>query len=215
MWFFKEVLWFRDVSVCYNKSLQYFFFCSNLRHWLKAVVSLTVVMGITWIIGVLVIKVEELCPLAYIFTIFVAFQGLFIFVIFVLLSKQVKENYAKWWKAKVAESDFLSKHFGEKSLSSSAVVRRINLMRTSHYVIVCRWLRVVHRQPLHLLVKRVAAMGSVWQAITPTRPVPWLLIILTQTSASCHWKRVVKNHMVLRTTQVILTTTIVMLSLYQ
>ena len=94
------------------------------RHWLKAVISLTMVMGFTWIIGVLVIEVEELCPLAYIFTIFVAFQGLFIFVIFVLLSKQVRENYAKWWKAKVAESDFLSKHFGEKSISSSAVVRR-------------------------------------------------------------------------------------------
>ena len=77
-------------------------------------ISLTVVMGITWIIGVLVIEVEELCPLAFIFTIFVAFQGLFIFVIFVLLSAQVRENYAKWWKAKVAESDFLSNYFGEK-----------------------------------------------------------------------------------------------------
>ena len=76
-------------------------------------------MGITWIIGVLVIEVDELFALAYIFTIFVAFQGIFIFVIFVLLSKQVRENYAKWWKAKVAESDFLSKYFGEKSLSSS------------------------------------------------------------------------------------------------
>ena len=75
-------------------------------------------MGITWIIGVLVIEVEALFPLAYIFTISVAFQGLFIFVIFVLLSKQVRENYAKWWKAKVAESDFLSKHFGEKSFTS-------------------------------------------------------------------------------------------------
>ena len=82
-------------------------------------------MGITWIIGVLVIEVEALCPLAYIFTIFVAFQGLFIFVIFVLLSKQVRENYTKWWKAKIAESDFLSKHFGEKSLSSSAMVRKL------------------------------------------------------------------------------------------
>ena len=69
------------------------------------------------------IEVEELFALAFIFTIFVAFQGLFIFVIFVLLSKQVKENYATWWKAKVAESDFLSKHFGEKTLSSSAMVR--------------------------------------------------------------------------------------------
>ena len=76
-------------------------------------------MGITWIIGLLVIEVEELCPLAYIVTIFVAFQGLFIFVIFVLLSKQVRENYAKWWKAKVAESDFLSKHFRVNTLTTS------------------------------------------------------------------------------------------------
>ena len=74
-------------------------------------------MGITWIIGFLVIEVDELFTLAYIFTICVAFQGLFIFVIFVLLSKQVRENYAKWWKAKIAESDFLSKHFGDKGLT--------------------------------------------------------------------------------------------------
>ena len=94
---------------------------------MKASVSLTVVMGITWIIGVLVIEVEELFALAFIFTIFVAFQGLFIFVIFVLLSKQVKENYAKWWKAKVAESDFLSSYFGEKhlALGRSVLVSKI------------------------------------------------------------------------------------------
>ena len=77
-------------------------------------------MGITWIIGVLALEVDALFPLAYIFTIFVAFQGLFIFVVFVLLSKQVRENYGKWWKAKVAESDFLSKHFGDKSLTLGA-----------------------------------------------------------------------------------------------
>ena len=96
-----------------------------VRHWLKAAVSLTVVMGLTWIIGILIIEVEELCALAFIFTIFVAFQGLFIFVIFILLSKQVRENYAKWWKAKVAESDFLSKHFEKKSftLGTGTMVR--------------------------------------------------------------------------------------------
>ena len=82
-------------------------------------------MGITWIVGVVVIdsKIDALLPLAYIFTIFVAFQGLFIFVIFVLLSKQVRENYTKWWKTKVAESEFLSRHFGEKSLT-----RKTNLV---------------------------------------------------------------------------------------
>ena len=67
------------------------------------------------------IEVEELFALAYIFTIFVAFQGVFIFVIFVLFSKQVRENYAKWWKAKIAESDFLSKHFGDKTLGTGLV----------------------------------------------------------------------------------------------
>jgi protein-S-isoprenylcysteine O-methyltransferase Ste14 len=91
------------------------------RHWIKASISLTVVMGIAWIIGFLVVEVEELFTLAYIFTIFVAFQGVFIFVIFVLLSKQVRENYAKWWKAKLAESDFLSKHFGDKTLGTGLV----------------------------------------------------------------------------------------------
>ena len=86
-------------------------------------------MGITWIIGFLVIEVEELFALAYIFTIFVAFQGVFIFVIFVLLSKQVRENYAKWWKAKVAESDFLSKHFGSKILTSGTrLVSKLSIL---------------------------------------------------------------------------------------
>ena len=96
-------------------------------------------MGITWIIGVLVIEVEALCPLAYIFTIFVAFQGLFIFVIFVLLSKQVRENYLKWWKAKVAESDFLSSYFGEKhlTLGTSASVSMIIRLHSCSLSLFC------------------------------------------------------------------------------
>ena len=89
---------------------------------MKVSVSLTVVMGITWIIGVLVIEVEELFALAFIFTIFVAFQGLIIFIFFILLQKPVRDSYAKWWKAKVAESDFLSRHFGDKGLTSSTLV---------------------------------------------------------------------------------------------
>ena len=68
------------------------------------------------------IEVEELFAVALIFTIFVAFQGLFIFVIFVLLQKPVRESYAKWWKARVAESDYLSRYFGEKIPTSSTLV---------------------------------------------------------------------------------------------
>ena len=57
-------------------------------------------------------EVEELVPLAYIYTIMVAFQGLFIFLIFVLLSKKVREAYTKCWREKVNKSDFLSSYFG-------------------------------------------------------------------------------------------------------
>ena len=71
-------------------------------------------MGLTWIVGILVLDVPalNLLPLAYIFTIFVAFQGVAIFVIFVLLSKHVRDAYWKWWKVKVAESDVLNRCFG-------------------------------------------------------------------------------------------------------
>ena len=62
-------------------------------------------MGLTWIFGVLIVEVEKLVPKAYIYTIMVAFQGLFIFFIFVVFSR---EAYAKCWRAKVNESDFLS-----------------------------------------------------------------------------------------------------------
>ena len=88
------------------------------RYWLKSSVSLVTVMGLTWITGVLVFELPALLPLAYIFTIFVAFQGVAIFVIFVPLSKQVREAYSKWWKVKVAESDTLSRLFGDWSLRS-------------------------------------------------------------------------------------------------
>ena len=69
-------------------------------------------MGLTWILGVLIVEVDELVSLAYIYTIMVAFQGLFIFLIFVVFSKQVREAYAKFTRAKVNKSDFLSRYFG-------------------------------------------------------------------------------------------------------
>ena len=93
------------------------------------------------------IEVDELFPLAYIFTIFVAFQGFFIFVIFVPLSKQVRENYAKWWKAKVAESDFLSSHFGEKPITlgtaaasvckSQKAIMSLAIVACGNTIIIC------------------------------------------------------------------------------
>ena len=66
-------------------------------------------------------EIPALFPLLYICTIFVAFQGVAIFVIFVPLSKQVREAYSKWWKVKVAESDILSRHFGDWSFNRTSL----------------------------------------------------------------------------------------------
>lgn len=71
------------------------------------------IMGLTWIFGVLIVEVEELVPLAYIYTILVAFQGVFILLTLVVFSKPVREAYIKWWRAKVKKSDLLKKYFGE------------------------------------------------------------------------------------------------------
>ena len=95
-----------------------------LRSWLRSAVSLLVIMGLTWIVGVLVVEVEELLPLAYIFTILVAFQGVFIFLVFVLLSQKVRETYTKWWRVRVTESDTLSRLFGDKTGTSKSVKKK-------------------------------------------------------------------------------------------
>jgi hypothetical protein len=81
---------------------------------MKASISLVIVMGITWIMGVLVFT-DDLLPVAYIFTIFVAFQGLIIFIVLVIFSKQVRQTYTKWWKVSVVNSEFLSKYFSDWS----------------------------------------------------------------------------------------------------
>ena len=58
------------------------------RYWLKQVITLVVVMGIAWIGNVLFFNVN-LIVVAYIMTIFIAGQGIIIFILFVPLSKQV------------------------------------------------------------------------------------------------------------------------------
>ena len=70
----------------------------SARSWLKVLVSLVVVMGLTWISGVLIVVVDELLPLAYIFTIMVAFQGVWIFFFFILIQEQVRDAYLKLWR---------------------------------------------------------------------------------------------------------------------
>ena len=62
------------------------FYCC--RHWLKVTISLVVVMGIAWIGNLLFFNIN-LIFVAYIMTIFIACQGIIIFILFVPLSKQV------------------------------------------------------------------------------------------------------------------------------
>ena len=101
---------------------------------MKAAVSLVMIMGLTWIFGVLILETEALLPLAYIYTIMVAFQGLWIFFIFVAFSPQVKEAYAKWWRAKVNESDFLSKYFKETVSLLPLAISYIQASRFIYYL---------------------------------------------------------------------------------
>ena len=75
-------------------------------------------------VGILVYEVPALFPLAYIFTIFVAFQGVGVFLLFVLLDKPVREAYLKWWKFKVTRSSIFSRFIGDSSatkVSSSKI----------------------------------------------------------------------------------------------
>ena len=68
--------------------------------WPKAVASLMVVMGFTWIIGLLIVRIEELAPLAYIYTIAVAFQGFFMFLVLVVFTKKVRDDIKNWFLVK-------------------------------------------------------------------------------------------------------------------
>ena len=63
--------------------------------WLRSSVPLVVVLGLTWIIGVIVVEVEALYPLVYIYTIMAAFQGLFIFLALVVFSKAMIQDIKK------------------------------------------------------------------------------------------------------------------------
>ena len=60
------------------------------RHWLKVIISLVVVMGVTWVGNLLFFDIN-LIFIAYIMTIIIACQGLIIFILFVILSKQVSQ----------------------------------------------------------------------------------------------------------------------------
>ncbi len=98
----------------------------NALSWFKGLVTLAIVMCLTWIIGLLIIEVEQLIPLAFIYTILVAFQGFFIFLIFIVFSKVVREAIKKWWKNKVNDSDIIHHIMNRKSNSVSFIILLVN-----------------------------------------------------------------------------------------
>ena len=68
---------------------------TSFANWFKAASTLTIVMGITWIRGIILVVSEGLLFLVYIYTIMVTFQGVFIFFLYVILSKSVKDAVTK------------------------------------------------------------------------------------------------------------------------
>ncbi|XP_065904474.1 adhesion G protein-coupled receptor E5-like [Dysidea avara] len=64
-------------------------------YWFRGSMSLIIVMGINWIFGVLLLH-KYLLPLIYLFAISTAVQGVWIFLLLVIGSKQVRDDYRKW-----------------------------------------------------------------------------------------------------------------------
>jgi len=69
--------------------------------WLKSTISLVILLGLTWITGLLVLNVPELLFLAYIYNIMVAFQGVFIFLVLVVMSQSVRDFLIKFIQLKI------------------------------------------------------------------------------------------------------------------
>ena len=81
------ISWQKHSKRAKNKNL------SLAMSWLKSTIPLMVVLGLTWITGVVVVEVGALYSLAYIYTAMVAFQGLFIFLVLVVIPKNMREKY--------------------------------------------------------------------------------------------------------------------------
>ncbi|XP_019858559.1 PREDICTED: adhesion G protein-coupled receptor L2-like, partial [Amphimedon queenslandica] len=64
---------------------------NQIKHWMKVSLSLTIIMGISWIGNVLFFS-KELIFIAYIMTIFIVGQGIIIFILYVPLSSHVRKH---------------------------------------------------------------------------------------------------------------------------
>jgi latrophilin 2 len=90
---------------------------SSVKHWLKVSISLTVVMGIGWIFNILFFA-RELLFVAYISVIFIAGQGIVIFIMYVPCSKHVREGFKRWRKVKKLDKSYYPQNTTLTKLSS-------------------------------------------------------------------------------------------------
>ncbi|MCJ8746034.1 hypothetical protein PDJAM_G00137140 [Pangasius djambal] len=66
----------------------------NIKSWALGAVTLLFLLGLTWAFGLLFIN-EKTVIMAYLFTTFNAFQGMFIFIFHCALQKKVHKEYSK------------------------------------------------------------------------------------------------------------------------
>lgn len=75
-------------NIKYIQSSTLPFYLTPIRKWLKASISLTVIMGLAWLANTIFFS-DKLIFVAYVMDIFISCQGLLIFILFVPLSKHV------------------------------------------------------------------------------------------------------------------------------
>ncbi|XP_015422983.1 PREDICTED: adhesion G protein-coupled receptor E2, partial [Myotis davidii] len=98
----------RDVSTLQNTRMLTF----------KATAQLFI-LGCTWCLGILQVG-PAAHAMAYLFTIINSLQGVFIFLVYCLLSQQVQEQYRKWFKG-IKESKAISEKYTLSSRAMSEV----------------------------------------------------------------------------------------------
>ncbi|GCB72930.1 hypothetical protein scyTo_0006540 [Scyliorhinus torazame] len=69
----------------------------NIKSWVLGAFALLCLLGLTWGFGLLFIN-EESVVMAYLFTIFNSFQGMFIFLFHCALQKKVRKEYSKCFR---------------------------------------------------------------------------------------------------------------------
>uniref|UniRef100_A0A8C5P433 Adhesion G protein-coupled receptor L2 n=1 Tax=Jaculus jaculus TaxID=51337 RepID=A0A8C5P433_JACJA len=69
----------------------------NIKSWVLGAFALLCLLGLTWSFGLLFVN-EETVAMAYLFTIFNAFQGVFIFIFHCALQKKVRKEYGKCFR---------------------------------------------------------------------------------------------------------------------